>query len=122
MSIAHEYHDAVTERLRNSGYSLAQQNQALAVLWHITRHLGWQSYECTKTAADLCEMMGVNTANMARTLALLEEVGAIRRVKKGRSKVITVTPEGAFRGNINNHAKVVERYKLNVIDGGKVEA
>ena len=55
------------------------------------------------------------------TLHLLEHVGAIHRVKKGRTKIITVTPEGAFRGNINNHAKAVEKFKLEVIDGGKKE-
>jgi len=30
-----------------------------------------------------------------------------------------VTPEGAFRGNVNSHAQAVERYKLDVIEGGK---
>jgi hypothetical protein len=99
VSIAHEYHDAVTERLRDSGASLVKQHQAHSILWHITRHLGWQSYECTKTAADLSEITRITPNNLSPILALLEEVGAIRRVKKGRSKVITVTPEGAFRGN-----------------------
>jgi hypothetical protein len=59
---------------------------------------------------------------MARALDLLEQVGAIHRVKRGRVKVIAVTPEGAFRGNINNHAKAVEKFKLDVIEGGKPEA
>lgn len=119
VSIAFQYQDAVTDRLRNSGKSLAKQHQALAVLWQITRHLGWQSYECSKTAADLCDLTGISPNNMTPILKLLEEVGAIRRVKRGRVKVITVTPEGAFRGNVHNHAQVVERYKLDVIDGGK---
>jgi hypothetical protein len=35
--------------------------------------------------------------------------------------VIAVTPEGAFRGNVNNHAQAVERFKLDVIEGGKPE-
>jgi len=109
----------VTERLRNSGQTLARQHQALAVLWQITRHLAWQSYECTKTATDLCDLTGIEKARMARVLDLLEQVGAIRRVKRGRTKVIAVTPEGAFRGNVNKHAEAVERYKLDVIDGGK---
>ena len=56
---------------------------------------------------------------MADTLKLLEDVGAIRRVKRGRTKVITVTPEGAFRGNVNEHGKTVERYRLDVIEGGR---
>ena len=119
VSIAFQYQDAVTERLRNSGQSLAKQHQALAVLWQITRYLGWQNYECTKTAADLCEISQIKPSHMADTLKLLEEVGAIQRVKRGRTKIITVTPEGAFRGNVHNHAQAVERYKLDVIEGGK---
>lgn len=119
VSIAFQYQDAVTERLRTSGEPLAKQHQALAVLWQITRHLGWQSYECTKHAADLCELTGIEKARMARVLDLLEKVGAIRRVKRGRTKLITVTPEGAFRGNVNNHGAAVERYRLDVIEGGK---
>jgi len=119
VSIAFQYQDAVTERLRASGQSLAKQHQALAVLWQITRHLGWQSYECTKNASDLCEITGITPNNMTPILKLLEDVGAIRRVKRGRSKIITVTPEGAFRGNVNNHGAAVERYRLDVIEGGK---
>ncbi len=119
VSLAFQYQDAVSERLRNSGRSLSQQHQAKAVLWDIVRHLGWQSYECTKTAAELCKITQINAAHMARTLQLLEDVGAIRRVKRGRTKVITVTPEGAFRGNVNEHGKTVERYRLDVIEGGR---
>ncbi len=121
VSVAFQYHDAVTERLRASSLTVAQQLQALGVLSHITRHLAWQSYECTKTAADLCELTRIKPPHMAGTLKLLEQVGAIRRVKRGRTKVITVTPEGAFRGNVNAHGQAVERYKLDVIDGGKAD-
>jgi len=121
VSIAFQYQDAVTERLHVAAPSAAKMDEALAVLWQITRHLGWQSYECTKTAADLCEIMRKDKAHMARTLDLLEQVGAIKRVKRGRSKMITVTPEGAFRGNVNNHGAAVERYRLEVIEGGRVD-
>ncbi len=119
VSIAFQYQDAVTERLFEAAPTTAKAYQALSILWTICRHLGWQNYECTKTAAQLCSITRTNEAHMARALKLLEEVGAIRRVKRGRVKVITVTPEGAFRGNINEHGKAVERYKLDVIDGGK---
>lgn len=122
VSLAFQYQDAINERLRNSGRTIAQQQQAKAVLWDIVRHLGWQSYECSKTAADLCEISQIKAPNMADTLRLLEDVGAIKRVKRGRVKVITVTPEGAFRGNIHNHAQTVEKYKLDVIEGGKDSA
>ena len=121
VSIAFQYQDAVTERLRNSGRTVAKQQQAKAVLWDIVRHLGWQTYECTKTAADLCNIAGIDKVSMSDALKLLEEVGAIRRVQRGRVKVITVTPEGAFRGDVNEHGKTVERYKLDVIDGGKTD-
>lgn len=119
VSLAFQYQDAINERLRNSGRTVAQQQQAKAVLWDIVRHLGWQSYECNKSAADLCEISQIQPPHMTNTLKLLEEVGAINRVKRGRVKIITVTPEGAYRGNVNNHAQVTERYKLDVIDGGK---
>ena len=68
-----------------------------------------------KTAADLAEMQGVLKSQMAETLALLEKVGAISRVKRGRTKVITVTPEGAFRGDVNRHAAAVDRYRAEVV-------
>lgn len=118
VSIAFQYQDAVTERLFIAAKTTAQAYHAQAVLWQICRNLGWQTYECTKTAADLCETMRTDKAQMARALDLLEQVGAIHRVKRGRVKIITVTPEGAFRGNIHNHAQAVERFKLDVIDGG----
>jgi DNA-binding MarR family transcriptional regulator len=119
VSIAFQYQDAVTERLFEEAKTTAQAKEALSILWTICRHLGWQTYACTKTAADLCEITRTKAPNMADALKLLEKVGAIHRVKQGRVKIITVTPEGAFRGNINNHAKAVERYKMDVIDGGK---
>lgn len=119
VSIAFQYQDAVTERLFAAAKTTAQAKEALSILWTICRHLGWQSYECTKTAADLCEITRTKAPNMVEALKLLEQVGAIHRVKRGRVKIITVTPEGAFRGNVNKHAEAVERYKLDVIEGGK---
>lgn len=122
VSLAFQYQDAVTARLHEKAATGAKRNEALAVLWHIIRNLSWQSYECTKTAADLSQVMDMLPSHMAETLKLLEEVGAIHRVKRGRTKVITVTPEGAFRGNVNTHSQTVERYKLDVIEGGKNSA
>ena len=121
VSIAFQYQDAVTERLFAAAPTTTKAKEAMSILWTICRHLGWQSYECTKTAADLCELTRTDRAQMARALDLLEQVGAIQRVKRGRVKVITVTPEGAFRGNVNAHGQTVERYKLDVIDGGKAD-
>lgn len=121
MSVAFAYQDAVTERLFTAAKTPAQAYHAQAVLWQICRNLGWQNYACTKTAAELCSIMHTDKSRMARALDLLEQVGAIHRVKRGRTKVIAVTPEGAFRGNINNHAEAVEKFKLDVIEGGKAD-
>lgn len=122
VSIAHQYQDAITERLFAEAPTTAQAKEAQAILWQITRHLRWQSYVCDKTAADLCDLTRTDKARMARLLDLLEKVGAIHRVKRGRTKIITVTPEGAFRGDVNKHAEAVQRYKLEVIEGGKIDA
>ena len=119
VSIAFQYQDAVTERLFEAAPTTTKAKEAAMILWTICRHLGWQSYECSKTATDLCEITRTKKPNMTNALNLLEKVGAIHRVKKGRIKIITVTPEGAFRGNVNTHAEAVERYRLDVIDGGK---
>ncbi len=122
VSIAFQYQDAVTERLFETAKTPAQAKEAMSILWTICRNLGWQSYECTKTAADLCEITRTKPPHMADALKLLEQVGAIHRVKRGRVKIITVTPEGAFRGNVHNHAKTVEKFRLDVIEGGKDSA
>ena len=122
VSIAFQYQDAVTERLFEAAPTTTKAKEAGMILWIICRHLSWQSYECSKTAADLCEITHTKPPHMASALKLLEEVGAIRRVKRGRNKIITVTPEGAFRGNVNNHGQAVERYRLDVIEGGKTDS
>ncbi|MGY4753014.1 hypothetical protein ACVNHC_24425, partial [Pannonibacter sp. Q-1] len=93
MSIAFQYQDTIRERLFETAQTQAQAKEALAILWVIIRNLGWPSYECTKVAADLCKTMRMNAGDMSNALDLLEQVGAIRRVKRGRSKVITITPE-----------------------------
>jgi len=115
VSLGHQYIDAVQARLMATTTTPAERNAALATLLLITRHLEWQGYACTKTAADLAEMQEVDKSDMAKTIALLERVGAISRVKRGRSKIITVTPEGAFRGDVNRHAEAMNRYKGEVI-------
>ncbi|MDA8120662.1 MAG: ArsR family transcriptional regulator [Gammaproteobacteria bacterium] len=115
VSLGHQYIDAVQARLMASTATPAERNAALATLLLITRHLGWQDYTCTKMAADLAELQGVKKQDMAETLALLEKVGAISRVKRGRAKIITVTPEGAFRGDVNRHVETVGRYRTEVV-------
>lgn len=120
VSISFQYQDAIAERLAARAVSPAKRDRALSILWAICRHMSWGNHTCDKTASQLCDITGHNKTDMAQSLQLLEDVGAIRRIKRGRVKVITVTPEGAYRGNINEHGKAVERYKLEVIDGGLV--
>ena len=115
VSIGHQYIDAVQARLMESSATAVERAMALATLLLITRHLAWQDYTCTKTATDLAEMQGVQKTHMSATLKLLESVGAISRVKKGRTKIIAVTPEGAFRGKMDNHAEAVARYSAEVV-------
>ena len=115
VSLGHQYIDAVQARLMATKSTPAERDAALATLLLITRHLGWQDYTCTKIAAELAAMRGVKPQNMKNTLALLERVGAISRVKRGRNKVITVTPEGAFRGDIAKHNEAVARYSADVV-------
>ena len=115
VSLGHQYIDAVQARLMETKATPAERDAALATLLLITRHLGWQDYTCTKIAAELAEMRGVKPQNMKNTLALLENVGAIRRVKRGRTKLIAVTPEGAFRGDLTKHGEAVARYSAEVV-------
>lgn len=111
-----QYHDAIRDRLMAlKDITPAERLTALAVLKEITRWLGWQVFTCTKTAAELGELLGIERANMSRTLALLEGIGAITRIKRGRTKTITVTPEGVYRGHIEAHPQVMSRYRAEVV-------
>lgn len=115
VSLSHQYLDAVQARLLQSGATPAERGIAFNVIAMIVRHLVFAGHDCTKTAAELCEITGINKVSMAEALALLERVGAIIRVKRGRTKVITVTPEGAFRGSIDDHPAAVARYSAEVV-------
>lgn len=85
------------------------------MLSEVLRWLGWQTYECSRSAADIAQQTGLHPRVVSDALALLEQVGAITRVKRGRTKIITVTPEGAYRGDINHHAEAVDRYRADVV-------
>lgn len=110
VSLGHQFIDTVQARLLQSGATPAQRDAAMATLVLIVRHLGCQSYACEKAAADLAAMRGVAKPHISSTLGLLERIGAISRVKRGRTKVIIVTPEGAaFWGDVNRHVEAVDR-------------
>ena len=115
VSFGHEYFDAMLTRLKAAGVSGSERRAALAMLAVIVRHLGWQTYECTKTAVELGEMLDMAPPNVAPVMTLLERIGGITRVKRGRTKVITITPEGAYRGDIARHAETMDRYRADVV-------
>ena len=110
-----EYHDAIRERLKEEKVSLAERGICIIVLTEIRRWLRWQSFECEKTAVEIGELLEIDKAVMSRILSRLEAVGAITRVKRGRTKVITLNPEGTYRGDVNRHAEVMDRYKAEVV-------
>lgn len=114
-SIGHQFLDTVLDRLKRTGAPASEQRTALAALGVIIRWLAWESYECQKNAAELAELLAMDRSDMTRTLQLLERVGAIVRVKRRQMKIITLTPEGAYRGDINRHAEAVDRYKAEVL-------
>lgn len=118
MSTGHEFYDAVTERLAALDITPAQQGLAEATMMRIGRNLKWESYECEWTASDLARAARLDEARMSRILKILEDVGAIYRVRLHREKVIVVNPEGMFRGNINKHRDIAADFRLRVIEGG----
>lgn len=113
--IGHGFHDAIRDRLKASGATPAERTTAQAVLFEALRWLGWQSFECTRTASEIADQTDLHPMVVSEALARLESVGAITRIKRGRSKVITITPDGAYRGNIENHAETVDRYNAEVV-------
>ncbi len=118
--IADEFHDAVRDRLGAMNLTVAKRGTAVMVLAEICRHLPWEGHQCSKTAADLSALLKMTRHDMSDILSILEKIGAIHRVSQGRTKVITVTPEGAYRGNVNHHAGAVDAYKKTLTDAGNV--
>ena len=118
--IADEFHDAVRDRLSALNLTVAKRGTAVMVLAEICRHLPWEGHECSKTAADLSTILKMTRHDMSDILFTLEQIGAIHRVPRGRTKVITVTPEGAFRGRVDQHAATVDSYKKTLAEAGNV--
>ncbi len=119
--IADEFHDAVRDRLKAvPGITVAQRTQAMAVLQEIMRWVPWEDHVCSKTATEIADILDMKRQHVAVSVQLLESICAVGRVTRGRTKVITVTPEGAYRGNVNHHAGAVDAYKKTLTDAGNV--
>jgi len=112
---SHQYFKTVKARLDAADATGFEKRTALAALHLICCYLPWQSYVCTLFAFELAKQLYLTSADMSRTLKLLEKVGAIARVKRGHMKVITVTPAGAYYGDIKNHDELVQRWSAEVV-------
>ena len=114
--MADEYHDTIRDRIHALPLSPAQRAMAVMVMAEIVRWLPWQDAACSKTAAEIQALLKVRQADVSRAIATLESVSAIRRVARGRTKLIYVNPEGAYRGPIDQHAAAVDSYRKAVAD------
>ena len=94
--ITHAFMDRVVEKLRAADLTMARVNQAIAVLWIILRHLEHNQRHCQKTARELGWLLGIHESEIARALILLEEVGAIERIRGTRPKVIAISADDVY--------------------------
>ena len=115
-SVSDDYHDTIRDRIHALDIPLGRRALAGVVLTEVIRWLSWEDFACAKTAAELAVLLKARKADVSESLAILEQVGAIRRVVRGRTKQIFVNPEGAFRGNVNHHAAAVDSYRKAVAD------
>jgi DNA-binding transcriptional MerR regulator len=119
-SVADQYYDTIRDRIHALDMPLGKRAMATAVLTEIIRWLPWQEAACSKTAAEIADLLKARPKDISEALQTLEQVGAIRRVARGRTKLIYVNPEGAYRGRVDNHAKAVDAYKETMAKAGNV--
>jgi len=133
---ADDYVDAVIERLKAAEQSglpwrkgrpvtRANRSMALSVLLTCMRGTDFVGFEVKYNADQLADKTGLLKSDVSLCLNLLEAVGAIHRIKRGRTKSIAISPEGVYRGPIKDrqtHQGLVRRFKAEVIDGELVEA
>lgn len=116
-SVGNEYWDAISDRIGALAQSQARRTAAFAVLGQVLRHLRWGTSEADVTAAAMARTLRMQPADVSRALHVLEEVGAVHRLRRGRTKIIHVNPEGAYRGKVDqhHHASAVERFAVDVL-------
>ncbi len=119
-SIGNQYWDQVSRRIANLPYSQGRRGTVVAVLGQVLRHLRWGSSQSDVTATEIARELRVQPADVSRALASLEGIGAIHRRRRGRTKVIHVNPEGAYRGKVDqhHHASAVEAFRTQVLGSG----
>ena len=119
-SVGTEYYDTIRDRIHALPLSVAKRATAFMILTEITRWLPWENSACSKTAAEIADLVKVCQMDVSSAIKTLESVGAIHRVKRGRTKLIYVNPEGVYRGKIDHHAATVDGYKKAMTDAGNV--
>ncbi len=82
-------------RLTASGAAPADRRDALAVLAAILADLEPQSFTSARNAESTAELLGLDPAAWSRTIRLLEDAGAVVRVKRRGRRGIAVTPDRA---------------------------
>lgn len=107
VSVGKQYWSWVRTQLRERQMTTHQRTLAMALLAELIQHLRFAAEDVDVTAEDLVDLMGIDKASVSRTLAVLEEVGAIAREQHGRMKRILITPEGAFRGGAGDQQAAV---------------
>ena len=119
-SVADQYHDTIRDRVHALPLTAPKRMTAIAVMAEIVRWLPWQDAACSRTAAEIADLLKVRPKDISEALQTLESVGAIHRVQRGRTKLIYVNPEGAYRGRIDQHAATVDAYRKAVTEGDNV--
>ena len=119
-SVADDYHDTIRDRIHALDIPLGRRALAVMVMAEIIRWLPWEGAACSKTAVEIQDLLKARQADISYALQVLEDVGAIHRVKSGRTKLIYVNPEGAYRGRVDQHAAAVDTYRKTLTDAGNV--
>lgn len=107
VNLGHQFWDEARRRLIAAETPPLHQAVAQAVLAEMIRHLEFGSSRVRLNAAELAGLMRMKPPNLSKTLALLERIGAIWRVQRGRTKELHINPEGAFRGGPGAHQAAV---------------
>ncbi|GEO82589.1 hypothetical protein [Pararhodospirillum oryzae] len=113
--ISHDYHDKIRDRLKKLDITFDERMACVVFLSEICRSLKYESYDCGKDVDEISSILGIEISEARKIIEILENVHAITVIKRGQTKVITVNPEGAYRGDLNHHAEVMDRYKTEVV-------
>jgi DNA-binding MarR family transcriptional regulator len=106
------YITTMNDRIKALDVTPAQMNALRAAILLIGTNIRWGTSETAINATELAAELGMKKTHVSVLLDQLEKIGAIYRVKKGRTKIIHVNPEGVYRGKMDpdSHGKAVEQF------------